>query len=50
MNALHEGTESYLLELFIKSDIMREHRGCETLMKKDMSIAKYMDHKCINVR
>ena len=50
MAALHEGAESYLLELFVKSDIAREHRGCGTLMQKDLSMAKFLNFRCTEIR
>lgn len=50
MEALHEGAEGYLLELFVKADVAREHRGCGTLMERDISMAKFLNLRCTEIR
>lgn len=50
MQALQEGVEDFLPELFTKADIAREHRGCETMMKKDLVLASYLSYKCMDMR
>lgn len=37
--ALQEATEAYLVELFMKSDILKEHAGRSTLNTRDLALA-----------